>query len=97
MAKQTVEIEFIETEAAYRRALKRLAMFFDAPPKAGARDDTEFRLLMLMVEKCQAGKYAVPPPDPIAAICFAVEHHATVTICLAVHSQSDLQRWAMQF
>ena len=62
MAKQTVEIEFIETEAAYRRALKRLAIFFDAPPKAGGRDDTEFRLLMLMVEKYEAGKYAVPPP-----------------------------------
>ena len=54
MARQTVEIEFIETEAAYRRALKRLAMFFDAPPKAGTRDDTEFRLLMLMVERYES-------------------------------------------
>lgn len=79
MAKQTVEIEFIETEATYRRALKRLAMFFDAPPKAGARDDTEFRLLMLMVEKYEAGKYAVPPPDPVAAICFAVEQRGLAT------------------
>ena len=79
MAKQTVEIEFIETEAAYRRALKRLAMFFDAPPNAGERDDTEFRLLMLMVEKYEAGKYAVPTPDPVAAICFAVEQRGLAT------------------
>ena len=79
MARRTVEIEFIETEAAYRRALKRLAMFFDGPPKAGARDDTEFRLLMLMVEKFEAGKYAVPPPDPVAAICFAVEQRGLAT------------------
>ena len=48
MAKQTVEIEFIETEAAYRRALKRLAMFF--LPESRCAHDTEFRLLMLMVE-----------------------------------------------
>jgi HTH-type transcriptional regulator/antitoxin HigA len=73
MAKQTVEIEFIDTEAAYRRALKRLATFFDTPPKAGAREDTEFRLLMLMVEKYESSKYALPSPDPVAAIAFAVE------------------------
>jgi HTH-type transcriptional regulator/antitoxin HigA len=79
MAKQTVEIEFIETEAAYRRALRRLAIFFDAPPKAGARDDLEFRLLMLMVEKYEAGKYVVPPPDPVAAIRFAVEQRGLAT------------------
>jgi antitoxin component HigA of HigAB toxin-antitoxin module len=55
-------------------------MFFDAPPKAGVRDDTEFRLLMLMVEKYEAGgKYAVPPPDPVAAICFAVEQRGLAT------------------
>jgi len=33
MAKQSIEIELIRSKASYRRALKRVAWFFDNPPR----------------------------------------------------------------
>ena len=73
MAKQNLEVELIKSAAAYRRALGRLAAFFDAPPKSGSREDAEFELLMLMVDKYEREHFPVPPPDPVAAIRFALE------------------------
>ena len=73
MAKRNLEVELIRSAAAYRRALKRLALFFDTPPKAGSHQDLEFEILMLMVDKYEAERFPVPPPDPIAAIRFALE------------------------
>ena len=32
MAKKTIEIELVKTEAGYRRALKQVSNFFDQPP-----------------------------------------------------------------
>ena len=73
MAKRNLEVELIRSAAAYRRALKRLALFFDAPLKAGSQQDLEFEILMLMVDKYEAAHFPVPPPDPIDAIRFALE------------------------
>ena len=73
MAKQNLEVELIKSAAAYRRALGRLAVFFDAPPKPGSRDDVQFELLMLMVDQYERENFPVPPPDPVAAIRFALE------------------------
>jgi HTH-type transcriptional regulator/antitoxin HigA len=73
MARKTVEIELVKNEASHRRALARLASFFDKPPRAGSSEDAEFELLMLMVERYEAEHHAVPPPDPVAAIEFAIE------------------------
>jgi HTH-type transcriptional regulator/antitoxin HigA len=73
MARKTVEIELVKNEASHRRALARLAIFFDKPPRAGSSEDAEFELLMLMVERYEAEHHAVPPPDPVAAIEFAIE------------------------
>ena len=73
MAKRNLEVELIRSAAAYRRALKRLALFFDAPLKAGLQQDLEFEILMLMVDKYEAEHFPVPPPDPIDAIRFALE------------------------
>lgn len=84
MARQSVEIEMVKTEASYRRALKRLAWFFDNPPKTGSAEETEFELLMMMVERYEAEHHAVPSPDPIAAIEFAIEQRGLTT--------ADLQR-----
>ena len=76
MAKRNLEVDLIRPAAAYRRALKRLALFFDAPLKAGSQQDLEFEILMLMVDKYEAEHFPVPPPDPIDAIRFALEQHA---------------------
>ena len=42
MAKKTVEIELVKTEAGYRRALKQVSYFFDHPPAAGSALEAEF-------------------------------------------------------
>jgi HTH-type transcriptional regulator / antitoxin HigA len=76
MAKQTVEIELLKTEAAYRRALKKLAAFFDNPPAAGSGAEAEFELLMMMVERYEAEHFTVKSPDPVAAIEFAIEQRS---------------------
>lgn len=75
MARKNVEIELVKNQASYRRALTRLARFFDRPPEAGSSDDAEFELLMLMVARYEAEHHAIPAPDPVAAIEFAIEQH----------------------
>ena len=39
MAKRNLEVELIKSAAAYRRALSRLAVFFDAPPRPDSREE----------------------------------------------------------
>ena len=73
MAKRSVEIEVVKNEPGYRRALKRVAWFFDNPPKTGSSAEAEFELLMMMVDRFEAEHHPVPPPDPIAAIEFAID------------------------
>ena len=73
MARNTVEIELVKNEASYRRALKRMASFFDHPPMAGSSEEAEFELLMMMVERYEAEHHTVSVPDPVAAIEFAIE------------------------
>lgn len=73
MARKTVEIELVKNRATYRRALKRLAHFFDQAPKAGSAEEAEFELLMMMIERYEAEHFAVSAPDPVAAIEFAIE------------------------
>jgi antitoxin component HigA of HigAB toxin-antitoxin module len=38
----SVEIEMVRNKTGYRRALKRLAWFFDHPPKTGSAEEVEF-------------------------------------------------------
>lgn len=84
MAKKTVEIEMVKTEATYRRALKLLGAFFDHPPASGSAQEAEFELLMLMVERYEAEHITVKAPDPVAAIEFAIEQRGL--------SPADLQQ-----
>ena len=58
MAKKTVEIELVKTEASYRRALKQVSYFFDHPPEAGSALEAEFEVLMTMVERYEAEHYS---------------------------------------
>ena len=73
MAKKTVEIELVKSDASYQRALKRAAHFFDHPPKAGSSEDAEFELLLMMIERYEHEQHPVPAPDPVSAIEFAIE------------------------
>ena len=75
MAKRNLEVELIKSVAAYRRAITRLAVFFDQLPKPGTHQEAEFEILMLMVDKYESEHFPVPPPDPIAAIQFALVQH----------------------
>ena len=73
MAKKTVEIELVKTEAGYRRALKRVSYIFDHPPEAGSALEAEFEVLMTMVERYEAEHFDVKSPDPVAAVEFGIE------------------------
>ena len=73
MAKKTIEIELVKTEAGYRRALKQVSHFFDNPPAASSALEAEFELMMMMVERYEAEHFVVKSPDPVAAIEFAIE------------------------
>lgn len=73
MGRETVEIERVKTEPNCRRALADLSAFFDHPPAAGSALETEFELLMMMVERYKAEHIVVKSPDPVAAIEFAIE------------------------
>ena len=83
MARQNFDIEWVKSDSSYKRTLKRVAWYFDHPPKAGTADDTEFGLMLLMCEHYEAQHHAVPPPDPVSAIEFAIERGLTT---------ADLQR-----
>ena len=83
IGKKTVEIELVKTEAGYRRALKQVSYFFDHPPAAGTALETEFELLMMMVERYEAEHFVVKSPDPVAAIEFAMEQRGLSSADLA--------------
>lgn len=68
MAKRNLDIELVKSAASHRRALQRLAVFFDHPPKHGSANETEFELLMMMVDRFEATHHPAPAPNPIAAI-----------------------------
>ena len=58
MAKNTIDIELLKTEASYQCALKPASHGLDHSPAAGSALDAEFELLMMMV-KCYKAKYIV--------------------------------------
>ena len=83
MARKTVEIELVKTEASYRRALKQVSYFFDHPPAGGSALQAEFELLMMMVERYEVEHIVVQSPDPVAAIEFAIEQRGLSSADLA--------------
>lgn len=62
----------IKTEEEYDKAMKRFEEVFDA--KKGTHEGEEADLLALLIEKYDEEHYPVPPPDPIEAIKFRMEH-----------------------
>lgn len=62
----------IKTEEEYDKAMKRFEEVFDA--KKGTHESEEADLLALLIEKYDEEHYPIPPPDPIEAIKFRMEH-----------------------
>ena len=84
MARHNIDIELVRGDASDNRTLKRVAWYFDHPPKAGTAGDTEFGLMMLMCDRYESEHHAVPAPDPVSAIEFAIDQRGLTT--------ADLQR-----
>jgi HTH-type transcriptional regulator/antitoxin HigA len=61
----------IKTEAAYKKALKRLDELFDA--KKGSRNGDELELLSLLIEQYELEHFPIDLPDPVEAIKFRME------------------------
>ena len=64
-------IKVIKTERDYQKALKRLALIFDA--KKGSKEGDELELLSLLIDNYEKVRYMVDLPDPIEAIKFRME------------------------
>jgi len=63
--------KIIETKKDYKIALKKFQELFHA--KAGSEDESEAKLLALLIEDYENKKIHVPGPDPIEAIKFMME------------------------
>lgn len=66
-----MDIRPIRTKADYRRALREVERLWDAEPGTPAGDCVD--VLVTLIEAYEAEHYAIPAPDPIAAIEFMME------------------------
>lgn len=61
----------IKTRADYRAALKEVERLWEADPGTPAGDRVD--VLVTLIEAYEARHYAIPAPDPIAAILFMMQ------------------------
>ena len=61
----------IKTERNYQKALKRLALIFDA--ERNSKDGDELELLTLLIDNYELERDPIDFPDPIEAIKFRME------------------------
>src|ERR1044072_4299054 len=66
-----MEIKPIRSDRDYRRALKEIGHLMDARPNTPQGDRLD--VLTTLVEAWEERHHPIPPPDPIAAIRFAME------------------------
>jgi HTH-type transcriptional regulator/antitoxin HigA len=66
-----MEIRPIRTKADYRAAVKDAERLWEAEPGTPAGDRVE--VLVTLIEAYEAKHFAIPAPDPIAAIEFMME------------------------
>ena len=67
-----MNIKPIKTKKDYNRALKRIEDLWGAKENTPAGD--EFEVLFTLVEAYEEKHYPIPPPHPIEAIRFRLEH-----------------------
>src|SRR5271168_4730628 len=68
---ETMEIRPIRTKADYRAALTEVERLWDA--QSGTADGDRVEVLVTLIEAYEAKHYAIPAPDPIAAIEFMMQ------------------------
>lgn len=66
-----MELQVIKSEKAYRSALQRLELIFDAPVDSVEGDEAE--ILSLLIENYENEHYPIEAPDPIEAIKIRME------------------------
>ena len=66
-----MNIKLIKTGSAYRTALKRLDVIFDA--EIGTQESDEADVLGLMIDDYEKKHYPIEAPDPIEAIKIRME------------------------
>lgn len=66
-----MEIRPIKTKADHRAALREVERLWDAEP--GTRKGDRVEVLVTLIEAYEATHFAIPAPDPIAAIEFMME------------------------
>ena len=67
-----MKIKPIKNNRDYENALKRIEKLWGC--KKNSPEGDEFEILVTLVEKYEDEHYPIPPPDPIEAIKFRMEH-----------------------
>ncbi|MBL8953593.1 MAG: transcriptional regulator [Myxococcaceae bacterium] len=65
------KLKVINSEKAYRKAVKTIEMLFDAKP--GSADHDALEVLALLVDDYERRTFPMEEPDPVAAIKFRLE------------------------
>lgn len=75
MKKKLLVLFPVHTEDEYRKALKLVESFFDAPeePDPESEEGRFFEALVTLVEAYEKKHYPIAPPDPIDAIKFRMD------------------------
>jgi HTH-type transcriptional regulator/antitoxin HigA len=68
-----MQIRPLKTETDYNAALKEIERYFEREPAPGSRDADRFNLLALVIGDYEDRHWPIDPPDPVAAIEFAME------------------------
>lgn len=68
-----MQIRPLKNEADYDAALKEIERYFEKEPAPGSRDGDRFDLLALVIGDYENRHWPIDPPDPVAAIEFAME------------------------
>jgi HTH-type transcriptional regulator/antitoxin HigA len=68
-----MQIRPLKSEADYEAALKEIERYFEKEPVPGTRAADRFELLALVIGDYENRHWPIEPPDPVAAIEFAME------------------------
>lgn len=67
------DIRALKSEADYDWALAEIERYFDREPKPGTPEAERFDVLADLIEAYEARHWAIPAPDPVAALVHKME------------------------
>lgn len=67
-------IKAIKTKKQHESALEKIYNMMQKNLKPGSKEMDELEVLSILVERYEEEHYPIPPPDPIEAIKFRMEH-----------------------